>query len=178
MKGSDHVTLIEDPPRRTIADEPQLLFAEAKERRRRRWTIGGIIAGVALLLVVLVATGATRSGARGPSSEPPAPASPLGPPRTGTVTGRLMLDAGVVASGYHGLPGTVRFIGSGGTGATVRVADDGRFTVRLRAGTYKAVGSSPRFLTGQPSMMPCNGRSPVAVRAGRTTSVIVVCEGM
>ena len=172
------MTLVEDPASRTLADEPQLLFAEAKERRRRRWAIGGIVTAVVVLLLILVAVGITRSGSGGPSSERSVPASPLGALRTGTVTGRLMLNAGLAASGYHSLPGMVRFVGPQGTGPTVHVADDGRFKVRLRAGTYKAIGSSPKFLVGQPSMMPCNGRSPVVVRAGRTTNVIVVCEGM
>jgi hypothetical protein len=172
------VTLVEDPPRRALGDEPQLLFAEAKERRRKRWAIGGIVAAVAVLLLVLVVAGVTRSGSQGPSSGRSIPASPLGGLGTGKVTGRLMLEAGVAAAGFHGLPGTVRFLGPKGVGPTVNVADDGRFNVRLRVGTYTAIGGSPNFVVGRANTMPCQGRSPVVVRAGRTTTVIVVCEGM
>ena len=177
-RGTGQVTLVEDPPRRALADEPQLLFAEAKERRRKRWAIGGIVTAVVVLLLVLVAVGVTRSGAQGPSSGRPVPASPLGGLHAGVVTGRLMLDAGVAASGYHALPGTVRFVGQHGAGRVVNVANDGQFTVRLPAGTYRAIGSSPQFLIGRPTDMPCNGRSPVVVRARGTSTVIVVCEGM
>lgn len=172
------MTLVEDPPRRTVPDEPQLLFAEAKERRRRRWVVGGMVTGVVVLLLVLVSVGVTRSDSRGPSTEHSVPASPLGAHRTGTATGKLMLNAGVAASGYHSLPGTVRFVGPQGTGPTVRVADDGGFKVRLHAGTYRVIGSSPEYLVGQPGTMPCSGPSPVTVQAGKTTSVIVTCEGM
>lgn len=170
------MTLVQDPPSRTVADEPQLLFAEAKERRRR--VVGGIMIAVGVLLVVLVSVGVTRSDSRDASIERSVPASPLGAHRIGTATGRLMLNAGLAAAGYHSLPGTVRFVGPQGTGPTVHVADDGRFKVRLRVGTYKAVGSSPEYLVERPSTMPCSAPSVVAVRAGRTTNVIVTCEGV
>lgn len=174
------MTLIENAPTPTVDDspQPQLLFAEAKERRRRRWAIGGILTAVVVLLVVLVSLGMRWSGSEGPSLEHALPLSTPAAHRSGTVTGTLMIEAGVAAAGFHSLPGTVRFVGTQGMGSTVHVADNGKFQVQLRAGTYKAIGSSPKFLDGPPNLMPCNGRLPVVVRPGRTSKVVVVCEGM
>ena len=66
------MTLVKDPPAPAVADDPQLLFAEAKERRKRRWVIGGIVTAVVGLLLVLVAIGTARSDSRGPSTHPSA----------------------------------------------------------------------------------------------------------
>jgi hypothetical protein len=170
------VTIVESPPVETKAADPQLLFREAKARRRRRWTIGGISIAVVSILAIGIIAGASQWKDQGQSSQQPAPLSAVGNARLGSVTGSLMLSAGVSAAGFHGLPGTVRLIGQHGQGTIVHVGSDGAFSVHLPPGRYLGFGSSPHFLSVP--RMPCRGRSPIIVLPGRTSRVTVICEGM
>ena len=64
------MTVIDAPPQ-SASDEAQLLFREAKQRRRRRWLLSGIVS-----LVVLAAFGlaiASTAGRGGGGSPKPAP---------------------------------------------------------------------------------------------------------
>jgi hypothetical protein len=69
--------LVEEAPSAAHASEPQLLFAEAKARRRRRWVIGGIVATVAMLGLLLAAVVVIEWGAGGNSTEHAIPSASL-----------------------------------------------------------------------------------------------------
>jgi len=71
------MTLIEDPPSGMVARDPQLLFAEARERRRRRWAIGGILTTVVALGLILAAVGVFGWNPGEHSSEHSVPAAPV-----------------------------------------------------------------------------------------------------
>jgi hypothetical protein len=72
------VTITDSPTHTAEVDELQLLFREAKQRRRRRWLISGI-ATLAFLVVVGMVVGLSVAQGGGRSSRPqvnPAPAPP------------------------------------------------------------------------------------------------------
>jgi hypothetical protein len=70
------VTATDSPTDQAPLDQIQVLFEEARQRRARRWLIGGITAVVlvVILAIVLVVLATSNSGAR-PDTHPP-----LGPP--------------------------------------------------------------------------------------------------
>jgi hypothetical protein len=87
------VTIVASPPEHPIATDPQLLFREARQRRRRRWLIVGIVVGllIAGVTVLAVAVGgghglASRRTAPSPSGDAVAPSAPPSnaPASTGT----------------------------------------------------------------------------------------------
>jgi preprotein translocase subunit SecD len=65
------VTLIAAPKAEPAIDEAQLLFMEAKARRRRRWVRAGIVAAVAIVVLAVVIGFVPRRG-RGGSVTPAA----------------------------------------------------------------------------------------------------------
>ena len=68
------MTIVASPPKRPEDNEAQLLFREARQRRRRRWLVAGIVLAV-LAAGVLVAV--SYSGAKPPArplARPPRPA--------------------------------------------------------------------------------------------------------
>ena len=67
------MTLIESRTKPPEIDEAQLLFQEARQRRRRRWLVSGIVSLV--VLVVLGVTLALPDGRRGGGSQPPVPSA-------------------------------------------------------------------------------------------------------
>ncbi len=76
-----------DAPTETVAtdDAGQLLFREARQRRRRRWLVSGIVAAVVVVVLAVVAiglglgTGRGSHGAARPVGQPPtAPGSATG----------------------------------------------------------------------------------------------------
>jgi hypothetical protein len=91
----------------------------------------------------------------------------------GTITGSLELHA--LESFVE--PGSVSFVGDGGSRTTVRVGTDGHFELQLSPGRYSAVGKSPRVHSNG-SEMRCASHLPVLVHSGDVTNVTVVCEGM
>jgi predicted aconitase len=48
------VTIISSPPDRPLVDETQLLFKEARQRRRRRWLAAGIATVAAATVLIIV----------------------------------------------------------------------------------------------------------------------------
>jgi hypothetical protein len=74
------VTIVDSPTERSIHDEVQLLFQEARHRRRRRWLISGIVASILLAVVgfTLNATLGHRSSGSLPSLIASSSAKPAG----------------------------------------------------------------------------------------------------
>jgi hypothetical protein len=56
-----------DEPTVELFDQTQLLFQEAKQRRRRRWLLSGLVIGV--VVVVAIAAGFVWGGGVGPSAQ-------------------------------------------------------------------------------------------------------------
>lgn len=74
------MTIITSPPEQPEIAEEQLLFKEARQRRRRRWLVAGIVLVVvtAGIIVALVTPGA-KTPIRPPASQPPStPIRPVG----------------------------------------------------------------------------------------------------
>ena len=71
------MTLLEAPKAMPEVDEAQLLFQEARQRRRRRWLISGIAIGAAVLIVAV--TFAFTVGRTGGESVRPTPPSSVAP---------------------------------------------------------------------------------------------------
>jgi len=171
------VTVVDSPHVETKVGEPQLLFAEARQRRRRRQLVAGIVLVGLLLVAIGITAGVMASGGGRSPSHAPGSSEPLLTGSSGTVSGTLKLEAGVSLAGFHGLPGTVSLVGSHGVTHTINVGSDGKFLMHVPAGTYTAIGKSPRYLTDG-TEMPCHSRSPIVVQAGVTSTITVVCEGM
>lgn len=96
---------------------------------------------------------------------------------TGTVTGTFETSGGPPGYHPHRLPGEVVFTNSEGDHVSVRVGVSGALVVQLPAGTYSAVGHSPRVHSGLREMT-CNALRPVTVRTGHTQKVTVACQLM
>ena len=79
------MTVIDCPPEEPKVDEAQLLFQEARQRRRRRWLVSGIVAVVGLLVVGIILGAAIGRGGRGSVSPAAAPASARVAATSGTV---------------------------------------------------------------------------------------------
>jgi hypothetical protein len=75
------MTVIDCPPEDPKVDEAQLLFQEARQRRRRRWLVSGIVAVVGLLVVGMILGAAVGRGGRGPAPQAAAP-----PPARAAIT--------------------------------------------------------------------------------------------
>jgi preprotein translocase subunit SecD len=71
------MTIVASPTEKPNVDEAQLLFQEAKQRRRRRWLISGIVALVVVVLLGVTVSFTAGRGGRG-SLKPAAPASITG----------------------------------------------------------------------------------------------------
>jgi len=67
------LTLIESRTAAPVFDAAQLLFQEAKQRRRRRWLVSGIVSLV--ILVVMGVTFGLSVGRRGGGTQPPVPSA-------------------------------------------------------------------------------------------------------
>ena len=128
-------------------------------------------------MAIGITAGVMASGGGGSSPHAPGSSEPLLTANTGTVSGTLKLEAGVSLAGFHGLPGTVSLVSSHDVTHTMNVGSDGKFLIHVPAGTYTAIGQSPKYLTDG-TKMPCHSRSPAVVQAGVTSTITVVCEGM
>lgn len=85
----------------------------------------------------------------------------------GTISGRLL---GTAISPGIPLPGSVMF--EGPIDYTVDVGDDGRYSIRVPAGTYTIVGQSPKSSGGEGI---CRAKGSVTVRGGQTVRADVYC---
>jgi hypothetical protein len=122
--------------------------------------------------VVGVAVGILLGFGGGASSVPSVPNGSGSGTRFGQILGTLRVTTTIYA---HDVPGTVELIG-GGHSFSRTAGTDGRFTMHLPAGTYKAVGSSPEFVA-EDVRMPCASTGPVDVRPGSTSVITITCDG-
>jgi hypothetical protein len=77
------VTITDTPPQLAEPDETQVLFEEARQRRKRRWLIAGITAPIVAVIVLGITIGLLVSHGSGNAPRPVAPATPA--PATGAV---------------------------------------------------------------------------------------------
>lgn len=56
------MTLLETPPKTSTATGPELLFREARQRRKRRWLVSGIVAAVIIVAVSSIVLLGTTAG--------------------------------------------------------------------------------------------------------------------
>jgi hypothetical protein len=61
------MTLIDAPPEKPAPHEAQLLFQEARRRRRRRWLVSGIVASILLAVLGFTLSVTLGGSSRGPS---------------------------------------------------------------------------------------------------------------
>ena len=143
------------------------------------------ISGPALALALAIAGCA--------ASAPPAPARHsagrvvTAPARDGEgrVIGTFIRMGGPLGPGGKQPPdrllrGTVQFLAAHHRTVAVRVGRSGRFSIWLRAGTYRVSGRSPSLLEQLPSgavrETTCSAQQQIAVVAGRALRISVVCN--
>ena len=97
----------------------------------------------------------------------------------GTVTGVLQ-ETGVGALFKDApLPGSVTLTSGGGQQYTVRVPNDGRFTLRVPIGTYTADGGSPDLRVGVTGAeVQCYDLHTVIVTKVSSAPIAVSCGGI
>lgn len=167
--GRDHDVLA------GIEDSPELLFPEAKRRRRNRWVMGGLV----LLVLVLAGAGVlafvTHDGSGSPSA---APRHVQGiPERSATIDGVLELQA----------PCRICFPRRGTVTAkegkrtyTVSVPPNGLFRLKVPPGRYVVAGHSPQdwsfTKSGGRVESQCTTGSPTVIAESQSTvTVSVAC---
>jgi hypothetical protein len=152
------VTITDSPSREAEVDEAQLLFPEAKQRRRHRWFVAGVA-----VLVVLVGTTAglvVSSGGRGGAPSLPS-AGKTHPPTVG--------------SDHSVLPGITRVVwyASGGLHVGDPSKGSDRVVAQVDATTTRLVRIGGRvyfFQRGGPDVSAANGGHRIAdldIRSGR-----------
>jgi hypothetical protein len=117
---------------------------------------------------VLRGAGAHLMFLRAPNSQRHKPSSA---PRSGTLTGRLVLAGGPAPGRTIPADGSVVVTGSGQS-HVVQVGSDGRFTSELPPGTYMVTGTSAAFNDG---MSVCQAQTKVTVIEGKTSDTGVLC---
>lgn len=96
---------------------------------------------------------------------------PARAPRSGTLTGRLVLAGGPAPGRTIPVDGSVVVTGSG-QNYVVPVGPDGRFTSELTPGTYTLTGTSPKFNDGKSI---CQAQTKVVLVEGKTSDTGVLC---
>ena len=99
------------------------------------------------------------------------PNGPSGP--TGTVTGTLQAVGGPAGVGPQDLSGQITLHGSNGHIVGITVGANGRFSVPVPIGKYKASAQSPQYEAGTGV---CRASGSVTVTKGVTSSVEVDCQ--
>jgi hypothetical protein len=100
----------------------------------------------------------------------------------GLVTGTLRLEGGPMRPGgqqpeRRPTPGTIQFARGGHRMISTRAGHSGTFSIRLRAGTYRVSGGSPRVTAGSRTdrETACSQPVTVAVIPGHTVHISLVC---
>jgi hypothetical protein len=158
-----------------IEASPELLFQEAKQRRRRRWLKGGLLGlplalGLALLIVV-------ASQYRSPSASLGGTRVPPAADGRGTIAGILELQTNCRICFPR--KGTVTAT-SHGRSYKVSVPQNGLFSLKVPAGRYVVTGRSPHAWSvvrpGVWTETPCTtGLPPIEVKAEASVPVALEC---
>jgi hypothetical protein len=127
------------------------------------------------------ATAGTAGGTAAGGTAAPGAAAGGRADRTGggvVVRGRLVMEGGPLGPGgqqpgVRPIPGTVTF-SDGRRRVTAGVPASGRFRVRLAAGTYRAVATTPNITGPGDQHGTCPDPDPVRV-LGPAVSVIIAC---
>lgn len=121
------MTIVASPPKEPKIDEAQLLFQEAKQRRRKRWLVSGVIAVALVVLVSAIAAVTMLTGSPSIQHVSSAPV-PTGPLPLGTT--RAMGPPVQLASGEgslwvtHGAPSPLHTVPPPtGNGGVMRIAE-------------------------------------------------------
>jgi hypothetical protein len=101
----------------------------------------------------------------------------------GLVTGTLRIEGGPMRPGgrqptERPIPGTIQFARGGHRLITAGAGHSGAFSIRLRAGTYRVSGGSPRVISGNGMgrERTCSQRVTVTVIPGHTRHISLVCS--
>jgi len=145
------VTIVASPPEDPQADVAQLLFREARQRRRRRWLIAGI--AVAGFVLVGIAAGFVANGGGG-NTLPTQPSSPGATPPT-------------VGQNHSALPGTseVVWFASGRLHLGNPSLGSDRVVAQVDAAATRLVSIGSRvyfFQRGSPDVSALNGGNRIA----------------
>jgi hypothetical protein len=127
----------------------------------------GVEAGrLAGALMVVIGGALLLAGCSSGTSTPPKAVS-------GTVTGILEAVGGAAPGTPRPLVGTVSIHGARGTTITAKTGSDGRFSVRVAAGSYTVTGRSPLYQGGKAN---CTASGSITVTGGATKRVLVACQ--
>ena len=95
-------------------------------------------------------------------------------PTDGTLSGVLQAVGGPAPGNPRPLPGTIQLRDQNGRAVSSAIAGaDGKFSVRVAAGTYVVTGRSPLYQGGR---VDCQATGPVSVSSGKMTRVVVSCQ--
>jgi len=106
------MTVTDAPPQRPDVDEAQLLFSEAKQRRKRRWQLGGVVVAA---VVIAAALAVGLWGVHGGASPRPVARPSANPPPAATASAGVGFSARPVlcyAAPYSVAPGRAPATGS------------------------------------------------------------------
>ena len=145
------MTTVATPPVSPESDAAQLLFREARERRRRRWLLAGIVA-VAFVLVATTAGFVASGGGRG--AAPLSPSIPKASPQS-------------VGPNHSVLPGTTEVVwfASGGLHLGNPSLGSDRVVAQVAAAATRLVSIGSRvyfFERGGPDVSALNGGNRIA----------------
>ncbi|HEX9039727.1 MAG TPA: hypothetical protein VF838_01745 [Trebonia sp.] len=139
---------------------------------------GGVVLGIAALVLAGCGTAATGTGPGSVATSQPSKAGGW------AVRGTFKMEGGPERPGAAGapvrpLPGTVTFRAASGRTTDLRAGPAGQFSGYLPAGTYTVTARTELIMQQNPdgsvSDPPCTGPVTVVVRPGQATSVALVC---
>jgi hypothetical protein len=154
-------------------DSPEMLFPQAKRRRRRRWIAA---LGAASIAVIGLAIGAAvvLHGTSGTGNSNSTPGTSVGglDAGSGTVVGVVYPEEGV----NMGFGAQLWFTNASGKRIAVSVPADSGFRVRLPVGSY-TVSARGHWVIVPQGVAQCSTSAPVQVGRDTTTQVRVGCIG-
>ena len=119
-----------------------------------------LLLAVAMTIGLAVSCGSSSSGASS---------------KEGTLAGVLELGSTVPGGSPEGVEGTITLGKSGGHILTTPARSDGKFSLKVPAGSYTVTGHSPKFVVENGDSTCYGPTTPVQVNAGQTSSVVVSC---
>ena len=140
----------------TVTQQPNRAHDFLLRRSRHRHLAAGLAAAV--VAVVLGGIGGIRAWS-GDTNQSPAGSGGV---VMISATGILRAVGGPANVGPRGLSGTVVFMNGGATAGSARAGSDGRFAIRVPAGRYAVIGTSPLYSEGA---VTCRAQSVVTIAA-------------